>query len=144
MIVSFCGNRLADRKEVEEPLRYVVEKLIKNGADEFLLGGYGDFDKIAARVVKSFKSTYPHIKSILVIPYLNREYNKELYDVSVYPELENVHPKGAIVKRNQYMVDVSDVVVTYVKYKNGGAATTLKYAEKKNKRIIDIMSVNIP
>lgn len=141
MKVTFCGNRLASHEEVEASLKRIIEALIKEGADEFLLGGYGNFDKIAASVVKSFKVNYPQIKSILVIPYLNRDYNKELYDLSVYPELENVHPKGAIVKRNQYMIDEADVVVACVKYKNGGAHTTLKYAEKKNKRIIDVMNI---
>ena len=138
MIVTFCGNRVATKEDVEESLKLIVENLIKEGADEFLLGGYGGFDRIAADVVKSFQKIYPHIKSVLVIPYLNRDYNKELYDFSVYPEIEDVHPKGAIVKRNQYMVDEAEVVVAYVKYKNGGAAKTLKYAERKNKRIIAV------
>lgn len=137
MTVTFCGNRFV-YSDIKEALNDTVEKLIKEGADEFLLGGYGEFDKLAAITVKNMKKKYAHIRSVIVIPYLNKYYNNDLYEVSLYPELENVHPKGAIIKRNQYMVDASDVVVAYVKYKNGGAAKTLKYAEKKNKRIIDI------
>ena len=34
------------------------------------------------------------------------------------------------------MVDAADVVVSYVIHSYGGAATTLRYAEQKHKRII--------
>ena len=69
---------------------------------------------------------------------MNKYYNNDLYDDSIYPELELVHPKAAITKRNEYMVMWSDVVVSYVNFRFGGAYNTLQFAKRKKKRIIEI------
>lgn len=137
MIVTFCGHR-----EVQEPAKvrkwlYVtVEGLILEDADCFYLGGYGQFDAMAANIVRELKQKYPCIRSVLVLPYLDREYDTSGYDESIYPPLENVPRRYAISKRNEYMVDNADVVVAYVVYGYGGASKMLEYAERKHKRII--------
>lgn len=140
MIVTFCGHStlsVEETKYLEEKLFMEIEKLILKGAEEFLLGGYGNFDYLAAKVVKKLKNKYPHIKSVLVIPYLNREYNNiSLYDLTEYPPIENVPKTLAIIKRNEYMVDKSDVVIAFVKFSWGGARITLDYAMTKKKKII--------
>ena len=46
--------------------------------------------------------------------------------------------KYAIVARNHEMIDRSDMVVVYVKNESGGAYQSLKYAEKNQKRIINL------
>ena len=140
MVVTFCGHReiLSDKDEIRKRLIEEVENLINKGATEFLLGGYGSFDYMCAGVVKELKQKYPHIKSILVKPYLNKPFDEWLYDESEYPPIENTPKKFAIIKRNEYMADRADVIIAYVKYETGGAATTLKYALKKNKTIINI------
>lgn len=55
---------------------------------------------------------------------------------STFPPIDNVPRKFAISKRNEWMVDVSDVVVSYVTHSWGGAAATAKYAMRKKKRIL--------
>ena len=88
MIVTFC--RHGDETypdEIRKKINVTIEKLIQQGADEFLLGGYGKFDQMAATAVKSLKKKYSYIKSILVVPYINRGFDKELYDYSEYPPL---------------------------------------------------------
>ena len=117
MTVTFCGHSaIYYGEDVENRLCNIVEDMIINGADEFLMGGYGNFDKLAARVIKELKLKYPHISSMLVIPYLHRKYNLELYDGTIYPPLENIPYKFAILKRNQWMVDNSNVLIACVKY----------------------------
>jgi len=140
MVVTFCGHReiLSGEDEIRKRLIEEVENLINKGATEFLLGGYGSFDYMCAGVVKELKQKYPHIKSILVKPYLNKPFDDWLYDESEYPPIENAPKKFAIIKRNEYMVDRADTLIAYVKYETGGAATTLRYAVKKNKAIIQI------
>lgn len=136
MIVTFCGHReVQEPEKVREWLYKTVEGLIREGAECFYIGGYGQFDSMAARVVRELKMKYPQIRSVLVLPYLGREYDMSAYDESIYPPLENVPRRYAISKRNEYMVDCSDVVIAYVLYSFGGAAKTLKYAERKQKRI---------
>ena len=39
-------------------------------------------------------------------------------------------------KRNQYMVDNSDIVIAYIRRDVGGAFKTFSYAKSKNKQII--------
>ena len=137
MIVSFVGHReVADEPEVRRWLEESVSALILEGADTFYLGGYGRFDCLAADVVWRAKEQYPQIRSYLVIPYLNRSYDAARYDGTIYPPLEQIPQRLAIVKRNEYMVDRSDVVVAYVLYSFGGAAQTLRYAEQRKKWII--------
>lgn len=139
-ICSFCGHgQISYSEETQQELKDIIEALIIDGVDTFLLGGYGNFDFMAAHVVHDLKSQYPYIKSILVIPYLNREYNTKYYDDTEYPPIENVPMRYAIIKRNEWMVDKADVVIAYVKYDWGGAYKTYNYAKKKKKQIINIV-----
>lgn len=139
MIVTFCGHKTGyEKADVTVRLRGIIRNLIQEGATTFYIGGYGDFDSFAAEAVKDMKTEYPNIRSVLVIPYLDREFDKNRYDESLYPPLENVPLRFAISKRNEWMVEQADVVVSGVQHDWGGAYQTLKYAERKKKRIISI------
>ena len=98
------------------------------------MGGYGSFDLLSAAVLRELKMEYPHICSVLVFAYPNQKYDDKLYDETEYPPLEQVSKPFAILKRNQYMVNKPDVVISFVKFHVGGAAKTLEYAKKKKKR----------
>ena len=91
---------------------------------------------MAAKIVRELKKSHPDIHSTLVIPYMDRDYNIELYDGFIYPPLENTPLRFAISKRNEWMVDQADVVVAYITHDWGGAIKTLEYAQRKKKRII--------
>ena len=137
MIVTFCGHReIAQTTEVEEWLQTVIRGLIEQGATTFYLGGYGAFDGLAASVLRKEKKNHPWIELILVLAYLNGRQDAAGYDGSVYPELEKIPRRFAILHRNRWMVQSADVVVAYVLHDWGGAATTLRYAKQKRKRII--------
>lgn len=81
------------------------------------------------------KTKYPHIQSVLVLPYLDRKVDAGIYDYTTYPPLERVPRRYAISHRNRWLEDQSDVVIAYVLHSWGGAASTLEYAQKKNKTI---------
>lgn len=119
-----------------------LETLILRGADDFLLGGYGGFDQYAASVVRELKQSYPHIRSTLVLSYLDRKVDATKYDCTTYPPLEKVPKRFAISKRNEWMVNEADTVVAYVTHDWGGAATTLAYARRKKKEIISYAERN--
>ncbi|MBQ4160368.1 MAG: DUF1273 family protein [Clostridia bacterium] len=137
MIVTFCGHRdVTNEAEVKKQLVEIIKKLILRGAKEFYLGGYGHFDLLAAKAVKQLQKEYPQIQSILILPYLNQNYDTPMYDASIYPPIEATPKKYAILKRNAWMVDSADIIVAYVKYPFGGAAKTLEYAQRKRKEII--------
>ncbi len=136
MIVTFCGHsEVYQPDKIAKWLDTILPSLIEGGAETFYLGGYGSFDRLAASAVRRQKETYPDIESVLVLAYLNRNMDASGYDSTTYPPLERVPPRLAILKRNEWMVSVSDVVVSGVVYSWGGAAKTLDFAKRKKKVI---------
>ena len=129
--------------DVKQQLKNIlVGEIIKNPTCKFYLGGYGDFDVLCLRTLKDFKADFPEIELIFITPYLDKNYSKlELakyyYDDVIFPPIESVPRKFAILKRNEWMVKQADLVIAYVKYSWGGAAKALEYAKRKKKRIIN-------
>jgi len=138
--VTFCGHsKLYNQTEnISKWLDIILPALIKGGATTFFLGGYGDFDSLAAAAVRRQKTSYPSIEAILVLAYLDQEVDTSRYDGTTYPPLETVPPRYAIVRRNEWMVRKSDVVISGVTHGWGGAAKTLDYAKRRGKVIIQI------
>ena len=138
MIVTFCGHsECVVDAGMQQWLRDTIIALIDRGAWKFYLGGYGDFDQAAAHAVWDIKKEHTQIKSVLVLPYLDRKVFTDIYDYTTYPPLETVPRRLAIVRRNEWMVDSSDAVVAYVAHDWGGAASTLEYARRKKKAILN-------
>ena len=81
-----------------------------------------------------------------MLPYLTAEVNRSgayyeaAFDgVFVPPELLGLHYKSAILRRNRWMVDRAQVLLSYVTRDFGGASATLRYAKKRpSLRIIDL------
>ena len=137
MNVTFCGHsQIIKEDKIVSWLRTVTQNLIEQGATTFFLGGYGEFDSLAASILREQKKKYPQIELVLVLAYLNTGRNTSGYDSTVYPPLETVPHRFAISHRNRWMVEASDVVVAYVLHDWGGAATTLRCAKQKKKQII--------
>lgn len=137
MIVAFCGhNDVANPDDVRRWLEHTVGDLIQRGATTFYLGGYGGFDRLVASILRNISANNPTVESILVLPYLNREAEDDLYDGTIYPPLESVPKRLAIIKRNEWMVDHADVIVAYVLHDWGGASAMLQYAIRKGKEVI--------
>ncbi|MBR2506611.1 MAG: hypothetical protein IKB70_06805 [Bacilli bacterium] len=145
MIITFCGhsNCLFSDEEKEKFKQLLIKKIRKNPTCKFYLGGYGAFDSLCLRTLRELKTYFPNIELLFITPYLDKNYSKlELakyyYDDIIFPPIENVPRKFAILKRNEWMVDSADLIIAYVKYSWGGAAKTLKYAKRKKKQIINL------
>ena len=137
MTVTFCGHSKLNRTEnYSQRLDMILPSLIEGGATTFYLGGYGAFDGLAAAAVRRQKEAYPQLELILVLAYLDRDVDASRYDGTTYPPLEKVPRRYAIVKRNEWMVHESDVVISGVTHGWGGAAKTLELARKKKKVIL--------
>lgn len=144
MKITFCGHRQLElsKEESESIKNFLVEKIKACPNATFYLGGYGDFDNTVFELLKEIQKDFPKIELIFVSPYLDPSYAKlsyakEIYDDIIYPPIEKVPKKFAILKRNEWMVDQSDFVVSYVKYPWGGAGKTLDYAVKKHKPYVN-------
>ena len=61
----------------------------------------------------------------------NINYYLDYYDNVIIPDcLAKTHPKGAITKRNKWMVEQSSLLICYIEKESGGAYTAFKYAKK--------------
>ena len=145
MIITFCGhsNCLFSDEEKEKLKQLLIKEIRKNPTCKFYLGGYGDFDSLCLRTLRELKKEFQDIELIFITPYLDKNYSKlefakYHYDDVIFPPLESVPRKFAILKRNEWMVDSADLVIAYVKYSWGGAAKTLEYAKSKKVPIINI------
>lgn len=139
MIVSFFGHRsIYNSEELQARLNDLILRLIENGATEFLLGDYGQFDKLCAGLLQKQRALFPQIRLIYVQPYLDRIPELNYYDEYLYPPLERVPKKYAILRRNEWMIEKSDVIIIYTRVSYGGAAAALEYAKRKKKPIIDL------
>ena len=136
MTVTFCGHsKINQTEDFSKWLDTILPSFIEGGAVTFYLGGYGAFDGLAAAALRKLKETYPHIELVLVLAYLNRDTDASRYDSTTYPPLEKVPPRYAIVRRNEWMVSESDVVISGVTHGWGGVAKTLEFAQRKKKVI---------
>ena len=145
MIITFCGhsNCLFSDEEKEKLKQLLIKEIRKNPTCKFYLGGYGDFDSLCLRTLRELKTDHPDIELLFITPYIDKDYSKlefakYHYDDVIFPPLESIPRKFAILKRNEWMVDSADLVIAYVKYSWGGAAKTLEYAKRKKVPIINI------
>lgn len=127
-------------------LRETLCDLIENkDVTTFYVGNQGNFDRIAQSSLTKLKQLYPVIDCSIVLAYRNEQIEPFLKGGwnTLYPEgLEKVFPKYAIAKRNQWMVDHSDYVVTYILHSWGGAAQFGEQAKKKRKTVINLATKN--
>ena len=144
--VSFFGHReIENALEVERKLEAKITELIQTKQYiEFLVGREGEFDILAASVVKRVKKQmdYGNCSLIWVLPYMKAEFrdNEKNYleyydDVEVCEQSANAHFKSAMQIRNRTMVDRSDLIICCIQHKSGGAYKTVQYAEKQDKNI---------
>lgn len=146
MITKKCcafGHRI-----IFENIRGKTESIVKDliekyGINLFYTGGMGEFDNMFSSVVRTIKKQYSNINLVLVKPYFTQDLNKNKiyydtnYDSVIIPtQLADVYYKSAIKQRNQWIIDNSDIVITYVQKNYGGAYEAEKYAKKKDKKII--------
>jgi len=144
LIVTFCGHsQITDKDTVRKRLTDEIHELLRAGYRTFYLGGYGDFDNLAAAVLCEFKEVYPDLERLLIIPYIDREYNTAQYDGTLYPPLENVPKRFAISRRNKWTIEQASVLIAYVDHNWGGAAKTLEYAVKKKLQIINLGGLQV-
>ena len=133
--VTFFGHRDTP-KETEPALRLTLIDLIENkNATLFYVGNHGNFDAMVRRQLEDLSRTYP-IKYYVVLAYMPSK-NDEPDEHTILPEgIETVPRRFAINYRNKWMLNKSDIVVTYVTRPFGGACEFKQIAEKAQKYMI--------
>ena len=140
------GN--AEYNAFENRLIETVFSLPDEECYTFLSGMAMGFDIIAAEAVLLLKCRNPHIKLICALPFEEQglgfpepwreRHEKILYSADKVIKVSEDYFAGCYAKRNTFMVDNSDYVVTWFDGKHGGTENTLKYAAKKRRHIINL------
>lgn len=126
--------------DISHALTVAVERHIAEyGVTDFLVGNYGQFDRMAAATVKRAKVQHPGIRLYLMLPYRPEQgrplLDMEGYNNAVYPmEMEGVPLKLAIPRLNRIMVEDANYAIAYVMHSRGGAATTLEHAQARERK----------
>ena len=147
--VSLFGHRqIDDPFSVERVLEIMVRQLLaEKEYVEFLVGRDGEFDLLAASVIKRCRRAVGEENSALIwmLPYPTAEYRDHeeeymnYYDaVEVSQNAAGAHFKSAMQIRNREMVDRSDLVIFCVEHQKGGAYQSMRYAEKQGVPFINI------
>lgn len=115
--------------------REIERHITELSVTEFIVGHYGNFDRMAARALVEAKQVHPEISLWLLLPYHPAEQKVEApegFDGSFYPEgLEKVPRRLAIVKANHYVVDYVDYLIAYASHCASNTQKMIKYARAK-------------
>lgn len=141
MTITFFGHRNSP-SNIRNTLKSVLIDLIEHHqADLFYVGNQGSFDLMVYELLKELKKQYLKIDYNVVLAYFPEKSEQGRIDSehTIYPDgLETVPRKFAIDRRNHWMIDRSDAVVTFVERSFGGAAKFKEIARRKKKRIIEL------
>ena len=150
---AFIGHRKIEEKgELKQEIAEIVTALIeKEKVDTFLFGSKSEFNDLCYEVVTELKNKYPHIRRIEVrasneyLPRIYLDITLKYYEETVFPESVGGAGYRSYIKRNQAMIDMCDILVTYFDKdfqlpagKTSGTRKAVEYALKKNKRIINL------
>lgn len=147
----FTGHRILPDAQIEtikKRLEHEIEHLIQQGVLYFGCGGALGFNTLAAQAVLRFRTLYPQIKLILVLPCRGQESSWKEQDKSIYNQIKMQANKvvftsedyytGCMFKRNRRLVDESGWCICYLSHRGGGTAYTVSYALKKGLQIINL------
>jgi len=131
-----------------------ITNAIENDYDTFISGAAPGFDIVAAELVIFAKRVYPEkgIKLICALPYGNFKDSKHFdsrwrdrYDSvidhchkTIYVTNSTIETIYCYDRRNKFMVDNCSQLICYHNGKSGGTESTIKYAESRNIKIVNI------
>ena len=137
VVVDECSTVKNEDRETPDRvyptlLETIERHITEYGVSEFVVGQYGNFDRLVIRALSQAKRAHPDITLMLMTPYypVNRKVDlPEEFDALFYPpDLETVPKRLAIVRANRYMVERSDFLIAYVRHPASNARELLEYA----------------
>lgn len=146
MVCCFFGHSNTP-DTVRQNLKAEIIKMLEGPESvEFLVGHQGNFDGMVRSVMKELIREGRKVNYSVVLAYMpgqRREFeNPKEYEDTVFPTgLESVHPRFAISWRNNWMINESDTVICYIRYRTGGAYQFVEKARRKGKNIMNLFDM---
>ena len=158
----FIGHRKINATaELRKRLQSILLDLIENGTTNFIFGDHSAFNALCYELVTEFKEKFPEIKRIS----FRKDYEDtddytmrfliKGYEESICPKGVGNAGRASYIERNQAMIRESDICIFYYDENylparrklsrrdlfdyqpNSGTALAYRYAESKNKTIIN-------
>ena len=147
-VCAFTGHRDLVNYDFDELLlERVILNLVKNGVTRFLCGMAVGFDMKAAQAVLELKKRY-NVELVACLPCSNQSERFSVKNKITYKEilekcdevivLEREYTTGCMFRRDRYLVDNCDVLISFLRKNRGGTYYTVKYAKKENKKVIEL------
>lgn len=146
---------IPDYVTFENKLTDAVFSLPQEGCRTFYTGMAMGFDLIAAETVLLFRKLRPDagVRLIGVVPFRQQSlsfsapwrerYNRVAALADEVVILGERYSPGCYQRRNEYMVDRSDLVITWFDGAPGGTRSTLRYAERCGRRIVNLCEAGV-
>ena len=140
MVCLLFGHKEAPY-DLEGRISKAAEKFYQQGFRTFIVGHYGNFDRMSVIALKELKKRHADVCAMLLIPYHPSERFipvPEGFDGTYYPAgMECVPKKLCIVRANTYMAQICDGCICYVNYP-GNTRKLLQTACKRKVPVINI------
>lgn len=142
MNCTFFGHRIV-HGEIEPLLRETLMELIRShNVSRFFVGNQGGFDMMVIRLLDELSAYYP-IEFRIVLAYMPKpsdSFASAYSGKTVLPEgIESVPRRFAVDRRNRWMIERSDFVVTHVVNSiASGASKYMAIAKKRGKTVINL------
>ena len=137
-ICFFIGHRESGDELLPALTAAVERHITEYSVTSFMVGRYGNFDKLAARVVIDAKKRHPEVTLTLLLPY--HPFDRPIpvpvgFDGTFYPPgMETVPKRAAIIKANYYMADHSSHLIAYAWHPASNARDLVEYAQTREKK----------
>ncbi len=137
---TFFGHRDCPASVMPKLRTVLVDLIEHHGVEQFYVGRQGNFDTMVRAVLRELAKTHPQIRYAVVLEQLPKlRGDARCFSDAIFPEgMEDVPPRFAISRRNEWMLRRADMVVTYVTHSWGGAAQYAKKAGKQGKIVLNL------
>ena len=129
----FIGHRDAPESIYGRLLATVERHITEYGVTDFVVGRYGNFDRLAARAVVEAKQRHAGISLTLLMPYYRADAVPlpDGFDGSLFPDgFETVPKRAAILRANQYMIRHCDYLIVFDAGRIGNTRGLISYARR--------------
>ena len=134
----FIGHRDSPSELLPALMEAVEHHIVDDCVTEFIVGNYGNFDRMSAKAVIAAKVRHPEITLSMLLPYHPAERPIKLsqgFDNTFYPPgMEKVPRRFAIVRANRYMIDQVDHLIAYAWHPASNARELVAYATKREQK----------
>jgi len=145
----FTGHRVIPEEKlehVEHELRREIKNAIDDGITLFISGFAKGADLLFAQIVCEYRESIDNIQLEAALPYskwanrTDKPFPELLQKCSIVGSISKEYSPDCFMKRNMFMVDMSERVITaYDGRGKGGTYNTIVYARKQKKEIRTII-----